>query len=230
VISGEATVTEYLNRLGNAIVDRSPEELIGAVAVALTISLAMAGLYCIGRRKITENLLPMIVLMIVANLVSMAVGMGYFRVAHKKMGYVERELQRRPPGGPGGSAEVAARWIFRTADSDHDGRLSEEEASLAAADFVRWMDPSGQGSINLRSLDTALQATMFHGRDPYHFPRPFGNRGPWNPEISGPGSRSNRLPPRMGPPSDDQLPDTNQSKNPSEERIRLEPENTHISD
>jgi hypothetical protein len=230
VILEEAAVTEYLNLLGNAIIDRSPEELIGAVAIALTISLAMAGLYCIGRRKITENLLPMIVLMIVANLVSMAVGMGYFRVAHKRMGYVEQEFQRRPPGVPGGSAEVAARWIFRTADSDHDGRLSEEEASLAAADFVRRMDPSGQGSINLRSLDTALQAAMFHGRDPDHFPGPFGNRGPWNPEISGPGSRSNRLPPHMDPPSYDQLPDTNQSKNPSEARIRLEPVETRISD
>ena len=71
-------MTEYLNLLGNAIVDRSPDELIGAVAIALTISLAMAGLYCIGRRKITENLLPVMVLMIVANLLSMAVGAGTF--------------------------------------------------------------------------------------------------------------------------------------------------------
>ena len=39
----------------------------------------MAGLYGIGRRKITENLMPMIVLMIIANLISMAIGAGYFR-------------------------------------------------------------------------------------------------------------------------------------------------------
>jgi hypothetical protein len=229
VNSGEAAVTEYLNLLGNAIVDRSPEELIGAVGVALIISLAMAGLYFIGRRKITDNLLPMIVLMMVANLVSMAVGAGYFRLAHKRMGYVQHEPTSRPPVGPGGMTEFMMEWIFREADQNHDRRITGEEASIAAANFLRRADASGEGSIDPRTLDKALQGLMFHGRDPDHPPRLFRNHGRWTPELSGPSSGSNRLQPPVDPPSDDRMPDTNQSKDPSQVRIRPEPEETHIS-
>jgi hypothetical protein len=225
----EAAVTEYLNLLGNAIIDRSPEELIGAVAIALTISLAMAGLYCIGRRKITENLLPMIVLMIVANLVSMAVGAGHFQHARKKTGYVEHEPIRRPPVGPGGSNEFMVEWIFREADRNRDWRISEEEASLAAANFLRKADVSGKGSIDPRTLDRVLQGLMFHGRDPYHPPRPLEVPGLGPPGFLGPGSRPDRIPPRMGPSSDEGRPETHPSKDPSEVTKTPEPEETHDS-
>jgi hypothetical protein len=67
----------YFEALENAIVDRSPDELVGAVIIALALSLAFAGLYCLGRRKARDELVSIIALMIVANLVSMAVGAGY---------------------------------------------------------------------------------------------------------------------------------------------------------
>jgi hypothetical protein len=229
VISGEAAVTEYLNLLGNAIVDRSPEELIGAVAIALTISLAMAGIYCIGRRKITENLMPMIVLMIVANLVSMAVGAGHFHHARKKIGYVEHEPIRRPPNGPGGSNEFMVEWIFREADRNHDRQISGEEASLAAAEFLRRVDASGKGTINPRTLDRALQGLMFYGRFPHHPPSPFQHPGLPPPEFSGPGSPPDRSLPRIGPPSESGPPGTNQSKGPFDVTIRPESVETHLS-
>jgi hypothetical protein len=222
-------VTEYLNLLGNAIVDRSPEELIGAVAIALTISLAMAGIYCIGQRKVTENLLPMIVLMIIANLLSMAVGAGHFQQARKKIGYVENTPIRRPPDGPGGLNEFMVEWIFREADRNHDQRISGEEASVAAAEFLRRVDASGKGSIDPRSLDRALQGLMFQGRDPDHPPRPFEHTGRRPPEFSGPGPRPDRSAPRIGPPSENRLPATNQSKDPSEVTIKPESDETHLS-
>ena len=231
VILEEAAVTEYLNLLGNAIVDRSPDELIGAVAIALTISLGMAGLYCIGRRKITENLLPMIVLMIVANLLSMAVGAGYFQFARKKMGYVTRESAWRPPGGPGGSCELLTARIFQEADRNHDRRISKDEASLAAVELLRRADANGTGSIDPITLFTILQAATYYGRDPDHPPSPstFGRSGSWTPEFSVPGSRPIRSPERMNPPSEDTPTGSNPPKDSAEMMISPKPDETRVS-
>jgi hypothetical protein len=229
VIIEETAVTEYLNLLGNTIVDRSPDELIGAVAIALTLSLAMAGLYCIGRRKITENLLPMIVLMIVANLLSMAVGAGYFQFARKKKGYVMRESASRPSGDPGGSCELLAARIFQEADSNHDRLICRDEASIAAVDFLRRADANGTGSIDPGTLFMALQAVMYFGRDPDHPPQPFGNPRRRPPDFSGPDARPARSQPRMGSPSELPRPGTNPSRDPSEVTIKAEPEETHLS-
>ena len=44
-------MADFFVSLGNAVVDRSPDELIGAVIIALALSLAMAGVYCLGRRQ-----------------------------------------------------------------------------------------------------------------------------------------------------------------------------------
>ena len=44
-------MADFFVSLGNAVVDRSADELIGAVIIALALSLAMAGLYCLGRRS-----------------------------------------------------------------------------------------------------------------------------------------------------------------------------------
>ena len=38
------------------------------------------------------------------------------------------------------------------------GCISGEEASLAAADFVRWADANGTGSVDPTALDWALQS------------------------------------------------------------------------
>ena len=45
--------------------------------LALVTSVAMAGLYMIGCRKVRDDLTPIIVLMIVGNLLSMALAAGY---------------------------------------------------------------------------------------------------------------------------------------------------------
>ena len=220
---------EYLNLMGNAIVDRSPDELIGAVAIALIIALAMAGLYSIGRRKITENLMPMIVLMIIANLISMAIGVGYFQLAHRRMGYTPHRPVRRLPDGPDGVSEFIVQWIFREADRNHDERISGEEASLAAANFVRWADAHGTGSVDPTALDWALKALMFHGREPDHPPDRFDQPGRQLQEFSGPASGPDRSPPRMSSPTDDRRPETNSCKGPSEVTIRPVSADSHNS-
>ena len=59
-----------------------------------------------------------------------------------------RESAWRPPGGPGGSCELLAERIFQEADRNHDRRISRDEASLAAVDFLRRADASGTESID----------------------------------------------------------------------------------
>jgi hypothetical protein len=192
-------VGDYLTSLGNTIVDRSPDELIGAVMIALATSLAMAGLYMIGRRKLTDNLMPIIVLMIVGNLVSMALAAGYVVRA--------RRLRRLPPHGaaaailpwarPSASPEATlVETLFEVADKNHDGLLSADEASIGAAEFVHKADTGGKGSIDSDSLRTLLHGTLSQGRGPFrhpdmldgprpppHGPPPPGHFGPALPET-----------------------------------------------
>ncbi len=154
-------MADYFASMGNAVVDRSPDELIGAIVIALALALAMAGLYSMGRRKVTENLMPMVVLMIVANLVSMTVGAGYLAHARKKHLGVTLPLSLNSPAV---SERMLIDAIFRDADEDQDGLLSGEEAAVAADKFVRRNDAEGDGKIDARSLASALLTVEFHGR------------------------------------------------------------------
>jgi len=154
-------VADFFVSLGNAVVDRSADELIGAVIIALALSLAMAGLYCLGRRSLRENMTPIIVLMLVANLVSMCVGAGYLALVRKKVG---RPLMAGRFGSVAGSESMWTDAIFRAADLNRDGRITGEEASLAADQFVRRADSSGRGAIDPQSLDRAISTTGIHAR------------------------------------------------------------------
>ena len=68
-----------------SLIDRLTE-LIAAVIIALGLSLAFAGLYSSADARCEMPSMPMIVLMIVANLVSMAVGAGYFAYMGRSCG------------------------------------------------------------------------------------------------------------------------------------------------
>jgi hypothetical protein len=163
--------------MGNAIVDRSADELIGAVVIALALSLVMAGVYSVGRRKLSENLMPMIVLMIVANLVSMALGAGYMLHARRAVRHVSQNAAPAlPPRAiyAGKRDIVLVQTFFRAADTNRDGLLTGEEASRAASELVRQVDTSGKGSIDAQSLDNILQAAVFledEGRAQHFSPR-----------------------------------------------------------
>jgi hypothetical protein len=155
---------DFLDSLGNGIVDRSVDELIGAVIVALGVSLAFAGLDFVARRKARDNRLAMIVVMIGANLASMAIAAGYLVHVRKTRSALARE---RNQVSPPGLDPILVESIFNAADKDRDGLLSSEEASLAAAEFVRRADPMGKGLIDAPILAQALMVAWLHrGRRP----------------------------------------------------------------
>jgi hypothetical protein len=161
---------EFFSSLANALVDRSADELIAAVIVALGISLAFAGLDFLGRRKVRDARMPMIVVMIGANLVSMAFAAGYFVHLRRSRANSARERTEREPNRP---FFVLVESTFRNADKNHDGLLSSEEASVAAAEFVRNADATGRGMIDAASLENAITASSS-----YRVRRPIGGSFP----------------------------------------------------
>jgi hypothetical protein len=68
-----------------------------------------------------------------------------------------------PPGGPGGGfgpGNFIAPQIIAAADTDKDGRLSPDEASKAASQFVRDADTARKGSIDTDVLAQAMNRRM----------------------------------------------------------------------
>jgi hypothetical protein len=184
-------MSDFFDALTNVVVDRSADELIGAVMIALGLSLAFAGLDFVSRRKVRDARMPMIVLMIGANLASMAIAAGYL---------VHARRTRAPSAAERGQSAmvrpdpVLVDSIFRTADKNQDGLLSSDEASFAAAEFVRHADLSGKGAIDAPTLAHALPAVGFtRGR------RPAGSLMPIESPPPGPRSRRGFRPPEIDP-------------------------------
>ncbi len=155
---------EYLNSVGDAVVDRSLQELIGAIMVALALALATAGLYALGRRKVSDSAMLVTCLTIVSSVASMALAAGYL---------TERERRQRQeiPGARSSGfrpraavsrGDLMAREIMKMADTDGDHSLSTEEAARAADSFIRAADASGKGSLDAPSL---AKAVHFHMRN-----------------------------------------------------------------
>ena len=163
-------MTEYLQSLTDAVLDRTTEELLGAVMIALALALALAGLYALGRRKLKDPIMLMTGLMLFANLASMVVAAAYVVKARKDITSDGRNAAFPPlaghlghggppsnhgrPDGPPGSA--VAFGIVKTADTNNDGKLSPDEAAA----FVRLADTSGKGSIDGHDLETALMRSL----------------------------------------------------------------------
>jgi hypothetical protein len=197
-------MSEYFESLESAVVDRSPDELVAAIVIALALALAFAGVSLVGRRNVRNALMPMIALMLVANLASMAVGAGYLLHVDRQLGYLQKNNNQNAPNG---SDPMLVDTIFRAADKNEDGLLSGEEASLAAAEFVRKVDANGKGLIDVRSLEHALPAAGFRGRSPVGHPYPpyFGSSPPFRQH---PGRPTDVPTPPPGPPPADEMDDS----------------------
>ena len=146
----------------DAIVDRSPKELIGAIMISLALSLAFTGLYALRRRKTSDRLTLMVVLGLSTNVVAMIVVLGYFTHAQNlKMKAVESVSHMGPPEWRRNGLELhLSQRILDMADRDKDGSISSQEATDAAALFVQTTtSTSGQS----RRLDVSTLAEVMRG-------------------------------------------------------------------
>ena len=151
---------EYLQSMTDVLIDRSIEELVGAMMIALVLALVLAGFYALARRKMNDSPMLMIGLLLFASIMSMALAAGY--IANDRQAFMPvpgspPSTARRPPSGfhagPGGApGRSPGLRIVMAADADNDGRLSPEEA----AQFVLTADSSGRGSVDPRDLDNAF--------------------------------------------------------------------------
>lgn len=172
---------KFLHSLGDAILDRSPDELIGAILLALMVGIAgsIVSRFAIWRKP--GEGVPMLAggLLFMVSLASMAVGAGYLVSVDPALSPTAREkiqlgiatgrsLGSRPglhrPARPGfpppnwrgpvldSDERVLPTAISDLLDLDHDGTISPEEA----ARFVREVDTDGNGSADVASIRKAL--------------------------------------------------------------------------
>ena len=155
--------------LKNVLIDRSAQELIVALTIALALSLVVTGLYNLGRRKIHDGVMLMTGLVLMACIVSMLLAAGFLtRSRNVYLRSIERDaatrgMRVRP--GPGIELPLA-RWIFDLADRDQDGSLSDEEAADAASRFIRMNSKDRKQPLDAEALAQVLRANLLPPFEP----------------------------------------------------------------
>lgn len=147
----------FLNTVFDSMVDRTAEELIGAMLMALSLSLAATGFYTLIRKRKEDRAMYMSGVVLVANLVAMVLAAGYVEQRQKGVGPVGSGGATIFPAmmpAPNTEVEVViAAGLIGLADTDRNGRISSEEA----AQFVGKVDVSGQGGADVGEVVRALR-------------------------------------------------------------------------
>lgn len=155
----------FLSSIFDAVLNRSVEELIGALLIAAAVAICMAGVYALGRRKSSPSPTFVGSLALATGALCMIVTAGYIEhvESERALGPV---ASRVPPANrqPDGSGQIAlphpwsvSGWssgfhVVVAADEDRDGRLTPEEV----ARLVKKADTDGDGSINSRDIDRLI--------------------------------------------------------------------------
>jgi hypothetical protein len=164
----------YKDSVVNTLLDRSPQEWIVAIGIALLLALAVAGALMACRRwlKVADDTAPLVGLSLLAIFGGMVIGGLYIQLERRTSAGAGADA--RPPGAPGkgqgkgqgkgaglgGFTTRLAGTIIENADADHDGVLSMDEAANAAARFVKESDSSGKGAIDRETLQNALRESL----------------------------------------------------------------------
>jgi hypothetical protein len=172
----EAVMIEHLNEMFNFLMDLAPEELIGAVMLALLLAAVMTGIYCALRRRKSDAATLLVPLMLVGNLAGMLVGASYIRTlmyGARFTRYSEGRHMPPPPfvgrfggpGGPVGPGGFLTPQIMIFADLNNDGLISTDEARSAAAQFVEHADADKKGGVDAQTLARSINDRL---RPPPH--------------------------------------------------------------
>jgi hypothetical protein len=149
-------MTTFFTSVLNVVADRLPEELVGALLIALGLSLLMSGVFRLARRRVSDSLALICGQMILVSIGSMVLSAGYVRYVADRDGV--REASSFLASQPGRAMLV--RRIFDAADTDADGRLAPEEAARAAALFVRSLETSGESAVDEDAIRNALRCRL----------------------------------------------------------------------
>ena len=169
----------------DVILDRSPEELIGGVLMALVLALGLSGLFHLIRRKVSDTSTLIICLALSSNLIAMTVAGAFVRYKFtggrpSARAMRSAEPQFAPPGMHGGRSGFIAGRILEEADLNGDGSLSSDEAVFAAARFVKESGDGEDGPLNEHQLRAAIWSRLghSHGMMGMDWPPPPAERPP----------------------------------------------------
>lgn len=144
---------DFVIRTWNALLDRSPDQMMTALATALTLALIASGGLAMGRRKIRDASVLTIGVLLLACLASMILTLG--ALAQPRPDGPSPTFLLPPPGGfePG---MTLGPMVLEAADSDRDGHLSPAEVASAVSRFVRESDADQDGTIDVADLSGAI--------------------------------------------------------------------------
>lgn len=181
---------QFLECCSDAIVNRTVDELIGAMFLAVAVALVMAGAYALHRRKSPPTPTFVGTLALVSGLLGMAVAVGYIEYAETVAingGVPSFNLADSKKGGmvPGPkmlpwnyfwAGRSSGFHVVVAADRNHDGRLTPDEVAL----MVRKADRDGDGSVDFHDIDQLLASR-------FRFPfQPPDFRGPDHDDVEAP--------------------------------------------
>ncbi len=130
----------YMKSVYDVILDRSPEGLIGAILIALVLSLVVAGVFALLRTRVSDASVLLTCLVLTANVLAMTLAAGYVQFASSRgRGLDSRAASREDrflPGAVWRGPGLASR-ILAAADSNGDRLLSHDEAVAFTERFYR---------------------------------------------------------------------------------------------
>ncbi len=164
----------------DALIDRTQDEWIGALMIALALALAAQIVFRLVRRRVSDPLLLVTGVVLASNVVAMMLVASYVGWV---MSATPRDIPVRPrmsfgePGRPRGGGGLLLAWrLLRQGDTDHDGRLSADEAA-ALVHAARGDDAGAADAHDLaRTLGGWPEERSWAGLD-----RPIPANGPPDP-------------------------------------------------